>query len=318
MMKKRLSFVLVFVLMISLFSACTQNVPGTEPVSETELQWDRDANEHWHVNSSGEKVDVAAHNPGENPCSTCGSEIWVYEDGSADIFNYNEQGEWLRMTYLDADGSLIDETTFEYTYDDAGNKSSQKQYYNGVLVEVMTFKVNEAGETVPDLQTGYYDDGTWATNEYDELGNVVRACTYDTDGNVTSEELTEFEFSSDGSSYEAKTTIIWEDGSKHVSEYNQYGEKVLWAGYDADGNLEFEHVSVYEYDNNGNLLHSESYVDEILSYEIEYALDEDGFSYAAKEIIYNYDGTYYVYEYDVNGDTLSETLYDADGNVIEE
>jgi len=118
---------------------------------------------------------------------------------------------------------------------------------------------------------------------------------------------------------ESKCTVCgseitdWGD-SISVSTYDEQENIIRMAEYDADGKLLTETVYEYEYDSDGNLKKSKETIDGRLSSETEYTVS-DGESIEAKYTQYNEDGSYFINEYDSNGNVIKMIDYDAEGNV---
>ena len=259
-------------------------------------------------------MNTAAHTLNEDSvCSDCGAEIWIYDE-SVDVYTYNEYGDLLRMSYYDADGNMLSGLQYEYEYDADGNKLLERCHSDGILEEETVF---EAGN--PLQYTYYYDDGTKSVSEYDADGNIVHSAYYDADGIVISEDWSEYAYTADGESYEARATMIDIDGSKYVSEYNEQGDQIAWIRYDADGSLKSEERYEHEYDADGDLMATKIYIDGTLSQEMLYTTIIDDFGsmrYPSTIIDYYSDGSKTVTEYDENDEIIALTNYDAEGNVV--
>lgn len=169
---------------------------------------------------------------------------------------------------------------------------------------------------------------------YDSHGSMDRCTDYDTDGNVISENTYECEYYEDGNPkyakdycdgvlqreaeylpcenqdiaevYESKSISYEADGSKAVSTYNEYSMLLSYTQYDADGNVIGEDIYDYVYDEDGNMRKQTCHTDGVLSMEATYELDTDGNPYTSYEAYYEADGT-----------IISETRYDAEGNMLE-
>lgn len=164
--------------------------------------------------------------------------------------------------------------------------------------------------TVCGAEVFVWDDGTEVsmrddhgslirTISYDTEGNAVCDiridCTYDDNGNLKSEMRYVDDILEQECAYEngMLTTDIsyFEDGTYAISLYNEMGlSSVVY--YNADGKIIGEDYSEYAYDTDGNV-------------------------YEKKHIVVDADGIKTVCEYDENGELLSKTIYDAEGNVIE-
>ena len=306
-MKKIFTRIVPCVLMAVLLTACGHSHSAVGG-------WEVNAKEHWQVCECGESLNTGAHTLSEESvCTVCGAEIWDFGD-FVDVSTYTEQGDPLHMTSYDADGNVLSDMLYEYEYDADGNKLSHKYYGDGVLMEEAVY---EAG--VPTQYTSYYEDGTKGVSEYDEDGNVVSYVFYDADGSVNSTTESEYAYTADGESYEAKNTMTDFEGAKYIGEYNEFGDQIAWIFYDVEGNLVTEERYEFEYDDEGDLRTKRTYVDGVLTQELLYTtvIDGDGrMSYPGTEINYHSDGSKTVTEYDENDEIISETTYDAAGNVV--
>ena len=285
-------------------------------------EWDRDPKQHWHTNEAGEKTDAAAHVMQEDIyCTVCGSEIWVYDDGASDVYNYSEAGDLTRYSAYDAAGNLVDEYRYVHEYNADGVKQKEQTYYAGALLEEIEYAVSPLGDVVPRLQTAWYPDGTGAQNEYDEYGSVVRITTTDEAGNLTFEETTEYTYGEDGVILGTTVKGQYTDGDGYKTLINQYGDTTFNAFYNADGSVIFESRSEFEYDPYGSKLWEKTYMDGVLLSESIYVVESDEFGSWSREKTYteyNEDGTRYVVEYNEYGEEISAALYDAGGSIIPE
>ena len=284
--------------------------------------WDRDLKEHWHnCLTCGEKLEAQAHEMSNETCTLCGSEIWLFDDGMGDVTNYNVYGDYTRTTSYEADGTISYDASFEYEYDADGVLLFSKQYDSGVLVEEITYTLNDDGERQFVKQIGYNDDGTLSVNEYDKNGNVVKALLYDAQGKVVYQDITEYALSSvDGYYYVAKRTSTFEDGSGSVTVNNEYSDRISIVYYRADGSVDFRFDHEYEYDNQGRKLKEKVFYNGTLQEETDYAVyeDENGWwTNPVTSIYYEEGGAQTVTVYDENGDEVTndenETLEESVG-----
>lgn len=264
------------------------------------FEWDRDAKEHWHVAENGEKADAAPHVMQDVFCEVCGSEIWLFDDGYADVSNYDEYGELVRSTSYDEQGVVNYDCAYAYGYDENGNKLWEKQYEQGVFVAEAVYALNAEGENWPVWSASYYDDGTSARNEYDAHGNVIKAYTYDADGAVTYESTSEYALNADGWYYEAKQVAVM-DGTVFTTEYNEYGDWTYVSIIEADGTVVSEGRFEYEYVD-GVKLSCKHYEADALTLESFY----NEWGGLVKEIEYFEDGTTEVYEFDEEGNLVTK------------
>lgn len=388
-MNKRLFFPIVLMLLtLSMFSTCFAEAPVADNALPV-FAWERNGTEHWKLLPSGEKTDVGAHVFEDVNCTICGSEVWRFDDGSADVSDYNEHGDLTRYTSFDGSGEVIIEICYAYEYDAEGRLLLSREFTGDVLTGEVTYTVNADGETLPVSQVAYYNDDTWAINEYDEHGNLIHAAAYEIDGTIAFEEFSEYVMSAEGFYYEASKTSVFADGASFYHEYNEYSDPIrtlnmeadgtvwedstyeyqyengmmLWKKqyssgvltlevlyneeglaaqetefyddgtrmtteyndltdpvaitfYTADGVAEMVQTYEYEYDENMNWLITRAYTDGMLVIQTEYA-DEEGWHYACRETLYDADGSFTVYEFNVFEEIVSEANYDAAGNLIQ-
>lgn len=312
-MKKMLTILLSCGLALTVLSACGGHTHTAEE------GWDRNAKEHWQVCECGEKMEVAAHELDEmDICTVCGSEVWDFGD-SADVYNYDENGNMLRSTSYDAEGNVVTETIREHTYDADGNVQQVTIYTDGVLIEEEFYAAGEDGEFYLESIMMYHEDGSKTENEYDENGNVTYMASYNADDEIEHESWSEYAQTEDGEFYEAKVTESYEDGTKLVAEYNQYEDIVTRVMYDANGAVVYEERYEREYNEEGDPLWEKEYEDGVLIREIPYYIsgsDEDmSWRCPGKTIDYYEDGTKLVTEYNENGDLGKEITYNADDSV---
>lgn len=306
MMKKSLLMLLCLLLALPFVCAAEEAEPNP-PVFE----WERNAAEHWHVLESGETADAAAHTLGDGLiCTVCGSEVWAFDDGYADIYDYDEHGNIVRYSSFDGEGTLTYEQSTSYTYDENGVPLSSLEFVNGVLFGKSTFALSPEGETVPVAQYAWYDDGTWALNEFDEYGNCVRAVAYDADDSILSEIISEYKRGGAWNwFYESKNTTYMGD-AVFISEYNEHGDRTRVLNSEA-GLVWSDYVYEYGY-KNGTKLWRKDYDQGKLRYE---SIFDPETEMLIKETEYFDDGTMTVSEFNQIGDPATITFLLADGTV---
>lgn len=188
-----------------------------------------------------------------------------------------------------------------------------------------------------------WDDGTLELCGVDEYGSVVRQISWDADGAVTMDLSTvyqydaeghlmsawyyegevlyaesEFALDAEGYEWENRAIVYYDDGSMSVTEYNEQGDEILVAFY-LDGVLEAELRYEYTYDEQGRVTRMRTFSDGAVIEEVDYVIvtEADGyFSYPARMTAWYEDDTRVTYILDANGDTLSETYYDAAANIL--
>lgn len=300
---------------------------GSEETGETTLHthtalegWEWNGTEHWNLCDCGEKVDSAAHNLGEDMlCVDCGVEIWDFDDGYVDAIGRNEYGDIVQWISYDPDGNVISESKHDRQYDDQGNLLHEKYYSDGILCDETDYAVGDDGEARIVRNTAYFEDGEYYVTEYDEYGDFTQSVLYSADGQILSASYYEYAIDSNGERYEARNTEVYTEGDKLVAEYNEYGDIICRAMYDADGALTREDVWEYEYNEDGDPMWQKQYTDGFLTYEVtSYIVCSDDSGYMRfPEILIDYemDGSKLVSEYGSNGHVSRETYYLADGSV---
>ena len=296
-------FILALALMLVL-SACASG-------ESAEINWDRDINEHWVNGEEGEKLKVAEHTLDENGvCTVCGAEINSYGEGSAEIYDYlDEEGNYpTRMTVYE-NGEVVIDAIAEYEFDEEGKLLHNAVYVDGKIYE----------EYYPQEYTSifYEEDGSYAKKILNEAEGINVYMAYDAEGTILYEHY--YQPKNDGENYLAKSVDYdYESGLKYVTELNVSGTSGKRETYDLDGNL--LSYTLDEYTETGAMLYQAKYYNDVLQCELYFDLftDADGitFSQISKEIFYNEDGGYFVYEYDENCTVINEELYDANGNKV--
>ncbi|MBE6949056.1 MAG: hypothetical protein E7456_04340 [Ruminococcaceae bacterium] len=307
-LKKLTALLLICVLALAALTGCSEEDIGGE--------WYRDAKEHWHVNENGKKKNVADHDLVDNVCTVCDSEVLIYDDGSADIYNYTENGDYSKLTSYDAEGNLTLDTRYEYEYDDRGYVTKSSQYEFDVLVQEIEYVISFEGESTMALQVFYSEDGSKNIHECDGLGHVTKEIYCDPNGweKVLAEHF--YSQGSDGQFYTSTDITYLDDGTYFIHDYNEQGDILRWYTFDAYGSLASDIYYSYEYDEEGNMLRSTKSDGSWLTNEYEYSLDSDGNSYCSLEIVYSENETTTQYEYDENGEIINEVTFDYSGNMI--
>ena len=333
-MKKTALILAGIVLSTALVACTTPGEAGKETTAQTETEaltehthtatggWERNAKEHWQVCEDGEKLNAAEHTFNEESiCTVCKSMVDMTDDGEAYVNTYDEQNNLIRYTYYGSDGSVISEILTEYATDAEGNyyekKLTEYDYANSAIyISEYNEYEDQTARTVTDLD-GKVQQKDRFDREYNDDGEVVWEKTYTND--VLVQEIPGYKTYTDGDySMRFPESVIdyCEDGSKLVTEYNDRGEVGKETSYKADGTVEMELNYVYEYDAEGNYKCIQTYNGETLIKDSKYAVSADGWSYMAKETEYHEDGTKTVREYNENDELISESKYDADGNLI--
>lgn len=301
-MKKQLvSISLVCAVIATVLSGCGDS--HTHQMADT---WETDLTHHWkNCTDCGETVESGVHTLDElNQCTSCGAEIVDWGD-SQSLYLYNDNGDMLKTADYDPDGNVMTETICQYEYDSDGHLTRSETTTDGVLVEEYTYTVVQ-GESVIARYTGYMDDGSKFTNDYDEYGNVILMVSYDTEGNVDYRSESEYALSSDGEWYEAKCTSTEQDGSVSVGTFSET-DQIGLDRYDSEGNMLYSDVWEYTYDDNGNWQTKKYYCNDVLTEETLYktVITEDGATtYPETVTEYHEDGTQTVTTYDENGEII--------------
>ncbi len=313
-MKKTIVILMALVIAVAV-TACSSH-------SHIESEnWEADASAHWKLcEECGEKLQAGDHVMGDDvSCTVCGSTILDFED-LVSVYAYDEHGNMIKSAEYDADGNLISESVNEYDYDADGNPLKCKETVDGRLSSETEYTVI-GGESVVAKYTYYYEDGSKFVNEYDGYGNVVLLIDYNEDGTVTRQTESQYAKDDDGEWYERSSTDTYSDGAKIEAEYDRYGYTTSRVIYDVDGNITSSESWEYTYDENGFITVKKEYSDGVLGSEAYFKIveEDDGGRFSYPEIVTTYgeDGSRTVCVYDENNELVSETRYDADGNVIE-
>ena len=306
--------ILLVLLIIALaFSGCI-----SEKIPEDAI-YDRNLTEHWINGEDGEKLNLGEHELGEYKpgdmvtCSVCQSEIAFAFDGGAEINNFNEKGNQIRCTGYSKDGSVAYDYVTEYRYGENDEIIYCATYQNGRLYE--TYE-NIDGT----IQEEYFEESGYHTLSITYkgyLGDTIinQWYAYDPEDNVRYESYTETFIDENGEKHRVKETETnYLDGIKTIGEYDSCMNPLSIKEYDFDGNLLSAIEGYYEYNEEGVLLYKKILLNGKLESEIFF--DAETF-YETKNIYYSNDGSYTVTEYNENGDIISETRYDLDGNIIE-
>ena len=157
-----------------------------------------------------------------------------------------------------------------------------------------------------------YADGGYV-EETDENGNTTLVKYYDTDGNLTSKELSEY----DSAGNEISLTVYTADDQvKSITEYDSQGRTTKYSRYD-EGNLSYWVTT--EYGEDGHQSSQNEYnADGQMERQTTYEWVGDNIKKQVDTYYYGENGTvsgYRVLECDDNGNHVSDTQYDSDWNV---
>ena len=134
--------------------------------------------------------------------------------------------------------------------------------WGGTLVDLW---MDEGGALMSEL---YYD------NEYDDEGNLLHSMSY-VDGVLVNETFFEVGLEEHFLSQE----ISYDDAGMTVTTYNEHMYATGTAVYDAQGNLLSEEEYIYEYDEDGNVIYTASYIGGEMTFEEADMLGPDGNMY---------------------------------------
>lgn len=281
--------------------------------------WDADYENHWMTcTDCGEETDKGAHTLDEyDTCTVCGAQLIDWGE-SKSLYLFNESGDPLKTADYDADGNLVTETVNSYEYDADGVLVRSATTTDGVLTEEC-FYTAANGESVLEQAVSYMDDGSKSVCDYDENGNAVHMYACEADGSVSFEAESEYALTADGEWYEAEYTEMQEDGSRVVSTYAENGDQLSATHYEADGSVRYAYTWEYTYDADGNWESVKYCCDGVLISELVYATattDDGWMRYPETVTEYAEDGSRTVTVYDENENVLSETCYNANGDIV--
>ena len=158
----------------------TEETPDSTPDTHNHTAgdvWMVDANNHWHICSCGEIMDLSAHSDPED-CADCNTSIIRWDDGMVDLTQYNDKSHCIFEAEYDENGNLLAKATYAYTYT-----------ANDLIEACKTTVYNENGEVV-------------------SITDV--SCTYDANGNVLT-EIEVYNNVEDDYSYTTKYTFTYTD-----------------------------------------------------------------------------------------------------------
>lgn len=311
-MKKIIAVLLLCLTVIVVCTACgrSQHIHSAQP------HWARNAQQHWHECACGEQHDVQAHSMKDGSCTVCGSEIRRFDDGTADVCNYNEYGEITRRTMLDAQGTVTAEYTYGYRYDENGNKLYSQAYRAGSLSEEMEYAQGFSGEYIVKERT-LYQDKMVRTQIYDGHGNCINASVRSPEGKLYFQEHIQYTYDAHMKVIESEARGYNVSGIEYVHITNQYGDRIRETTYDTDGKVLLEYIMEYAYDAGGNMIHKKSYKNGVLESEWELIVQDSGAVYT-ESYVYEEDGTKIFYCDNQYGDTVMTVRYDAQGRMLSE
>ena len=276
---------------------------------------------------------------------------WVYESvdngKSSEISKYNERGDQTERIVTDNSGSVT--LSWEYQYDDNGDKTEIKHYRNGELRQIIKIEYDEKRNTTkteiynnnPLDKTEFYKDlSLREKTEYTYEGNTVKSAgeSYLPDGTITSTTVgldvytdatrnylktsTSTTTYSDGSTKTAETKCSYDSNGRQTMREEYENGKLTYKSTD-EGNIYFYGYYNYSHDY-GEMISSEThktiYTDSshgnILSTE-ETRTDSNGTTVDKSEYIYDNNGNEIGYKRYYNGYLSYEYIdYVYDGNKV--
>lgn len=168
-----------------------------------------------------------------------------------------------------------------------------------------------AGTAALMLLSGCKDKHTHVTADIWEadLNNHWKACT-ECDGKTDENKHTFDDFYT--CTVCGAQIVEWDD-STSLDIFNESGDPLKSAEYDANGNLVTETLYSYDYDGDGNLTHDVTTVDGVITDERYYTV-VGGESITSQYIYYMDDGSKSVSDYDENENNVHSVYYNADGS----
>lgn len=112
--------------------------------------------------------------------------------------------------------------------------------------------------------------------------------------------------------------VLWEDGSKQVTVYNEHGDNSQFTRYAPDGSIVSDERLSFVYDDAGNMISMEAYLNGFRYAGYEYTVGSNAEVYMASHTVYNEDGSYQVDTFDENLHTLRTVHYSADNSITTE
>lgn len=308
--------------------------------------WAFDAASHWLV---ADETTRAAHTLDEYDCCTaCGADVWVADDESINVYYYDEHANIVADIYYEADGTPYYHMRHDYTYDEDGNMISCLTYSSGALYAETIYGTDAEGYQYTAKETTYELDGYTYLAEYDQHGNATRMEARNELNELVYEEASEHEYDEDGELLRSKVFIDGElsqeltyafslengrdvewnfpisyvyhypdEGTKQEDLFDLNGNMISSTMTDVDGNILTQTTYEYEMDEHGNIVAEHVNVDGFHQCERLYQPDEDGWYYCYSETIHETDGSKTVCLYNEFYEVLSETSYDAEGNVVD-
>jgi len=260
-MKKRTITILLAALLLLPMAACGKKETHTHTAQG---DWQRNGTDHWKLCQCGEKTEAARHSLTEQQCTVCGSYVLPKWDGITRVVDYNDHGEPLRINDYDEQGNTIYDERREY-----GTTESGGTYVRAISI--------------------YQNDGSYETEIRDQWGKRLELNTYSAEDLLLRQVILTYG-QVDGRDYLSGQTTKTLDGSVTEETFDQYGKPTLLRQKDQNGQIIYEMVYTYEYDENGRMLSEQRVENGTLRMECAYAYTEQG-SYRPWVKEYADDGT---------------------------
>lgn len=248
-------------------------------------------------------------------------------DGTLSHYNtytYDTSGNRIRSDLYNADGTL--DSYWIYTYDENGSLIREDLYdADGNLIESTPAPEQEQPESQPDEdRTPYYlplvdgvvntetvenEDETKTVLEYGADGQVLREVVYNRRGEYSEIYIYQRYPNSNFVKTEFKYKYHIRSVSLHITTFDENGEK-LWANNTANVNATAEPI-----------FNGEGQPYSIITTNVHGATtttDYNQWGEPTREDHRQADGSYgglWTYEYDENGNKISDTSYDENGNI---
>jgi hypothetical protein len=176
--------------------------------------------------------------------------------------DYNEQGYLKSTKIIEVDGDTI---TSNYDNDNEGNQIKEVSYTNGVLSYRVSNEFNSHGHKIK--STWFDDIGSIGTEtfsyKYDVDDNIIEMQSFNSSDQLENTRVYQYE---NGKvvrehRYNSDSELIY----KKVEKYDSDGNNIESNFYDyIEGNIVKKITAIIEYDDKGNGLKMEQYVNDIL------------------------------------------------------
>lgn len=249
------------------------------------------------------------------------------ERHSGTDYKFNEEGNLVELTNYDKYGNETDITG--YRYNDQGYMAEEITYYpDGSKGMRTSYKYDAAGNVIEKQEIeprgGMRGEDKIYTYQYDKNGNLMKekllmkfqdsgdssifitGYLRDKNGIMTGKELSgddgllrKYAYKADENGNPTEETEFFPDGKparKNIMKYNEKGEEIEIARYDADGVLNVQEVKTYDADGNCT---SEQVLnaDGELVRGVKYSFDEMGNILSLEQMFGERQGTETVYRY---------------------